>query len=290
MKTSHGTSSNGAQVGSAHVLVVAGRDDRAVPFASTAICAEPSTCPAGWNDTSTLAELDASRHSATACVGAGEILAVAQPHDVERFLRRQHRAMAGARMVGMAMRDQRLLDRPGRIDMEAAALAAHAGRGRQQDVFGAHGLRYVISAALLTREARVTALFITSGDLIADRRYEFARGYAARGDLAAAADLYAAGDGTRAGLRVGVVRAGRNARGAWASAGAPSRLSDARRRPIRMTGHGARMRLASLGAADPATADLHAYVRTLFDQYAPRFDRALGGSGTIARPRCCTMR
>ena len=35
------------------------------------------------------------------------------------------------------------------------------------------------------------ALFITSGDLIADRRYEMARAYAADGDLAAAADLYA---------------------------------------------------------------------------------------------------
>ena len=34
------------------------------------------------------------------------------------------------------------------------------------------------------------ALFITSGDLIADRRHEMARAYAADGDLAAAADLY----------------------------------------------------------------------------------------------------
>src|SRR6185436_14513937 len=39
--------------------------------------------------------------------------------------------------------------------------------------------------------------------------------------------------------------------------------------------HGAALHLARLGAADPATAALHGYVRTLFDQYAPRFDRAL---------------
>src|SRR6185369_11169254 len=39
--------------------------------------------------------------------------------------------------------------------------------------------------------------------------------------------------------------------------------------------HGAGLRLARLGAADPATQALHGYVRTLFDQYAPRFDRAL---------------
>jgi hypothetical protein len=30
-------------------------------------------------------------------------------------------------------------------------------------------------------------LFISSGDLIADRRYDFARGYAAAGELSAAA-------------------------------------------------------------------------------------------------------
>ena len=39
--------------------------------------------------------------------------------------------------------------------------------------------------------------------------------------------------------------------------------------------HGAALRLARLGGADPATQALHGYVRTLFDQYAPRFDRAL---------------
>jgi predicted TPR repeat methyltransferase len=39
------------------------------------------------------------------------------------------------------------------------------------------------------------------------------------------------------------------------------------------------MRLASLGATDPATRELHTYVRTLFDQYAPRFDRALEDLG-----------
>ncbi len=39
--------------------------------------------------------------------------------------------------------------------------------------------------------------------------------------------------------------------------------------------HGAALHLARLGGTDPATAALHGYVRTLFDQYAPRFDRAL---------------
>ena len=70
---------------------------------------------------------------------AGEILAVAQPHQVERFLRRQHRAVAGAGMVGMGVGDQRPLHRPRRVDVKAAELAAHAGRRRQQDVFRSHG-------------------------------------------------------------------------------------------------------------------------------------------------------
>ena len=62
--------------------------------------------------------------------GAGEILAVAQAHHVERLLRRQHRAVAGARVIGMAVRDQRPVDRPHRIDVESADLAAQAGRRR----------------------------------------------------------------------------------------------------------------------------------------------------------------
>ncbi|MGY4600686.1 hypothetical protein ACVWXL_008432 [Bradyrhizobium sp. GM22.5] len=56
--------------------------------------------------------------------GAGKILAIAQPHHVQRFLRRQHRAVAGAGMVGMAVGDHGPLDRPDGVDMEAARLTA----------------------------------------------------------------------------------------------------------------------------------------------------------------------
>ena len=69
---------------------------------------------------------------------AGEIVAIAQPHHVERLLRRQHRAMAGAGVVGMAVGDHGPLDRPHRIDVEAAGLAAQAGGDRHQDVLRAH--------------------------------------------------------------------------------------------------------------------------------------------------------
>ena len=69
---------------------------------------------------------------------AGEIGAVAQPHQVERLRRREHRAMARPRMVGMAVGDQRPLDRAHGIDVEAAAPGVEAGRRRTQKFLGAH--------------------------------------------------------------------------------------------------------------------------------------------------------
>ena len=44
--------------------------------------------------------------------------------------RRQHRAVAGAGMVGMAVRDQRARDRPDRIDEEIARAGSRALPGR----------------------------------------------------------------------------------------------------------------------------------------------------------------
>ena len=123
------------------------------PSHSTAICAEPSTWPAGWKR-----HRDAAERQRLAIADrlrrAGEILAVAQPHDVERLLRRQHRAVAGARMIGMAVRDQRLVDRPGRIDVEAAGLAADAGRGRNENVFGTHCAKICRGCACARRSGR----------------------------------------------------------------------------------------------------------------------------------------
>jgi hypothetical protein len=68
----------------------------------------------------------------------GEIVTIAQPHHVERFLGSQHRAMAGPCMIGMAMGDHGTLHRPHRIDMETARLAAQAGWLGRQDVLRAH--------------------------------------------------------------------------------------------------------------------------------------------------------
>ena len=117
-------------------------------------------------------------------------------------------------------------------------------------------------------------LFITSGDLIADRRYDLARAYAADGDLAAAADLYAqavelAPGFASAWFALGEVREQRGDRDGARAAFEKARAADPQDR------HGAALHLVRLGAADPAAEALHTYVRTLFDQYAPRFDRAL---------------
>ncbi len=71
-------------------------------------------------------------------IRAGEIVAVAQPHQIERLLGRQHGAVSGAGMIGMGVRDQRPLHRARRIDMETAEFAAHAGRRRHEDVFRTH--------------------------------------------------------------------------------------------------------------------------------------------------------
>lgn len=117
-------------------------------------------------------------------------------------------------------------------------------------------------------------LFISSGDLIADRRYDRARAYEADGDLAAAADLYAqavelAPDFASAWFALGEIHDRLGDRDGARVAFSQALAIDSEDR------HGAALQLARLGATDPAAVAVHTYVRTLFDQYAPRFDRAL---------------
>ena len=69
---------------------------------------------------------------------AGEIVAVTQPHHVERLLGRQHRAVTGPGVIGMAVGDHGALHGPYRIDMKGAPLAAQAGGDRHQDVLRTH--------------------------------------------------------------------------------------------------------------------------------------------------------
>jgi predicted TPR repeat methyltransferase len=116
-------------------------------------------------------------------------------------------------------------------------------------------------------------IHLPSGNLIADRRFEWARDLAAKGDLAAAADLltqalelapgYAA-----AWFALGEVRETLGDRDGAIAAFCGAVKAD------RQDCHGATLHLIRLGAA-PANAMPEFYVRALFDGYAPGFDRAL---------------
>ena len=116
-------------------------------------------------------------------------------------------------------------------------------------------------------------LFLSSGDLIADRRFEFARDLQLKGDLVAAADLLdqaveLAPDFASAWFTLGEIRLELGERDAAIAAFRRALDVDPHDR------HGASLRLMRLGAKDLSDMP-KAYVRTLFDQYAPRFDTAL---------------
>src|SRR6202163_4266524 len=93
-------------------------------------------------------------------------------------------------------------------------------------------------------------LLISSGDLIADRRYQWALDYLARGDRGGAAEILAQGLET-----------------------APAFAGACNAEP--QDYHGAPLRLARLGVGEATPAMMQVHVRRLFDQHAPRFDQSL---------------
>jgi len=117
-------------------------------------------------------------------------------------------------------------------------------------------------------------LFVSSGDLIADRRYKWALDQAARGDFAAAADVLAQ-----------TVELVPRFATAWFALGAiRDRLGDQLGAVAAFTEardadpedyHGARLQLARLGSGEAVPEMTETYVRRLFDQYAGRYDAAL---------------
>jgi predicted TPR repeat methyltransferase len=117
-------------------------------------------------------------------------------------------------------------------------------------------------------------LFVSSGDLIADRRYKWALDQAARGDFTGAADIL-----------VQTVALAPAFATAWFALGAiRDRLGDGSGAITAFTRardadpedyHGARLQLARLGAGEAAPAMTQTYVKRLFDQYAGRYDAAL---------------
>jgi predicted TPR repeat methyltransferase len=121
----------------------------------------------------------------------------------------------------------------------------------------------------------MTPIFTSSGNLIADRRYAFGRELASRGDVAAAADLFAQAAEAEPAFAAAWFALGETAAKLGDRAGAVTAFEKA----LALDPQdrcGAALHLAQLGAADPGQAMSSAYVRTLFDQYAPRFDGALG--------------
>ena len=116
-------------------------------------------------------------------------------------------------------------------------------------------------------------LFLSSGDLMADRRFEFARDLQLKGDLPAAADLLEqaielAPNFTSAWFTLGEIRAQLGERDKAIAAFRKARESDASDQ------HGAGLHLMRLG--DEQLSEMpKAYVQALFDQYAPRFEHAL---------------
>ena len=116
-------------------------------------------------------------------------------------------------------------------------------------------------------------LFLSSGDLVADRRFEFARDLQLRGDLAGAADLLQQATGlaphfASAWFSLGEIRRELGEHDAAIAAFRQARRSDPDDR------HGASVWLMRLGAEE-LSAMPPAYVRALFDQYAPKFEAAL---------------
>lgn len=123
----------------------------------------------------------------------------------------------------------------------------------------------------------MTVTFLSSGDLVADRRAEYAAALFAEGDAAAAADLYEQAlelvPGWAAGwFRLGEARDKAGDRPGAVAAFERALACDASDRL------GAALHLARLaGAPAPATPPA-AYVRDLFDAYADRFEAHLTGT------------
>ena len=116
-------------------------------------------------------------------------------------------------------------------------------------------------------------IFLSSGDLVADRRFDFARDLQLKGDLVAAADLLSQATELAPGFAsawftLGEIREQLGQRDAAIAAFRKAQVADADDR------HGSSLRLMLLGA-EKLSVMPQAYVRALFDQYAPRFETAL---------------
>jgi predicted TPR repeat methyltransferase len=117
-------------------------------------------------------------------------------------------------------------------------------------------------------------VFLSSGDLVADRRYQWALDYAARGDRAAAAEILEQ-----------VLESAPAFASAWFALAELRELQGDRDGAIAALRtaaeadpqdyHGARLHLARLGAGELTAAMTATYVRRVFDAHAARFEESL---------------
>jgi predicted TPR repeat methyltransferase len=122
-----------------------------------------------------------------------------------------------------------------------------------------------------------TSLLVSSGNPVLDRRLDWARGLIERGEAAAAAELLQETLSRAPGFVAGWFLLGE----AEVEAGNREGAIVAFRKVIALDSDdqlGASLRLARLGKQKDIGAMSPAYVRTLFDQYAGRFDRELVGA------------
>ena len=114
----------------------------------------------------------------------------------------------------------------------------------------------------------------SSGDLLADRRYEYARAYFDAGDHAAAADLFLQALERAPGWLPALIGATDALVAVGRRIEAEPLLREAAERDVDGL-FGASLKLAALGLAKVPDAPPEAYVRGLFDDYADRFETAL---------------
>ncbi|HZP75323.1 MAG TPA: methyltransferase [Pseudolabrys sp.] len=129
---------------------------------------------------------------------------------------------------------------------------------------------------------QLSVQFQSSGDLLADRRFEWARDCEAKGDFAGAADLLAqalerAPSYASAWFVLGEVREKLGDRAGSVEAFRKAAEADPGDR------HGAALHLIRLGASPPRGMPQN-YVRGLFDGYASSFDRALQDGLSYSAP------
>lgn len=135
-----------------------------------------------------------------------------------------------------------------------------------------HGSRRLMTD--MDTKPQTGPLFVSSGDLITDRRYKWALDLATRGDFPGAADVLVqtvelAPSFATAWFALGAIRDQLGDRDGAIAAFERARDADPE------DYHGARLQLARLGAGEANPAMTQTYVRRLFDQYAERYDAAL---------------